>query len=277
MTHLLNPGRLLPLAKETLPVRIIRAYGGHQISNYASALAFRLLMSTFPLLVGILALLSTTISSAAEERKLALDIASFFPSTAVSTVMHALTELRKSTGILSILSALGLLWSGSSIFSSLEWPLDTLYGVPSRSTIKKRGMALAMTMIYSIAIPGTIFLTGAVATISHQQVLPVVLSLLIWTAALILMYSSIPNTKLRIRDVWKGALTAGVLLELLTAIWPAYIHLVHGFDSYGAIFALFFVLATWMYFIARIFLLGVIINTLPERHLHVMKESPPRQ
>ncbi len=275
MTRTLHPRALVLLAKDSLPGRIIQAYGGHQISNYASSLAFRLLMSTFPLLVGILALLSTALHSAAEERQLAQEIASFFPSTAVTTVMHALTVLRKNTGILGIISTLGLLWSGSSIFSSLEWPLDTLYGVPSRSALRKRGMALTMTMVYVVAIPGTIVLTGAVTTISHRPALPIVLSLMVWTAVLLLMYRAIPNTSLGLRDVWKGALTAGVLLELLTSIWPAYIHLVHGFDSYGAILALFFVLATWMYFLARIFLLGVVINTLPQTNTHGKRQNAP--
>ena len=57
-------------------------------------------------------------------------------------------------------------------------------------------------------------------------------------------------------------LLAGVLMEALTLLWPLYAGLTHGFSSYGTAFALFFVLATWLYFFAQFTLLGAVANRM---------------
>ena len=59
---------------------------------------------------------------------------------------------------------------------------------------------------------------------------------------LLLIYWVVPNRPQHWRDVWPGALLCGVLIEILTLAWPIYTRLMHGFNTYGQTFGLFFLL-----------------------------------
>jgi membrane protein len=72
------------------------------------------------------------------------------------------------------------------------------------------------------------------------------------------LYRFVPNRPLRMRDVLPGALLVGVLIEALSLAFPLYARLAGGFNTYGAQFALFFLLATWFYFLSQLVLLGAV-------------------
>ena len=54
----------------------------------------------------------------------------------------------------------------------------------------------------------------------------------------------------------------GVLMEALSLLWPLFTGLSHGFNAYGSTFALFFLLATWLYLLSQLILLGAVINRM---------------
>jgi hypothetical protein len=62
------------------------------------------------------------------------------------------------------------------------------------------------------------------------------------------------------RQVLPGALLAGVLIEALSLVFPLYSRFAGGFNSYGAQFGLFFLLATWLFLLSELMLLGAIYN-----------------
>ena len=57
-----------------------------------------------------------------------------------------------------------------------------------------------------------------------------------------------------------GAALAGLLIELVTLLFPLYAKLAHGFDTYGQSLALFFLLATWLAFLSQFILIGAVWN-----------------
>jgi uncharacterized BrkB/YihY/UPF0761 family membrane protein len=59
-------------------------------------------------------------------------------------------------------------------------------------------------------------------------------------------------------------------MELLTLLWPVYTHFSKGSSTYGAIFALVFLLASWLYFLAEFILLGAAAN-----HMHAGEPEVP--
>jgi uncharacterized BrkB/YihY/UPF0761 family membrane protein len=61
-------------------------------------------------------------------------------------------------------------------------------------------------------------------------------------------------------DVLPGALLAGVLIEIVSFVFPLYARIAGGFNTYGAQFALFFLLATWFYLLSQLILLGAVFN-----------------
>jgi len=77
---------------------------------------------------------------------------------------------------------------------------------------------------------------------------------------LVALYRFVPNRTFRIREVLPGAILAGVGVEVVSLAFPLYAWVAHGFNTYGAQFALFFLLATWFYLLSQLVLLGAVYN-----------------
>src|SRR2546425_505592 len=106
-----------------LPLRVLAAYGESQASNYASALAFAFMLAMFPLILGLLSLVGLAIGDPATETKAQNLIIQIFPGAAQQELLDALRGVKHSAGWMGLLSLAGLLWSASSIFSTLEFAL----------------------------------------------------------------------------------------------------------------------------------------------------------
>ena len=76
------------------------------------------------------------------------------------------------------------------------------------------------------------------------------------------VYYVVPNRRQRWKQVLPGALVAGVLLELVTLLFPIYLSLNRGMAAYGKTFGLFFVLMTFFFFLGLITMLGVEVNSV---------------
>src|SRR5438128_10211485 len=83
---------------------------------------------------------------------------------------------------------------------------------------------------------------------------------IVMVSLLVALYRFVPNRTFRLREVIPGALLAGVLIEVLTLAFPLYARIAGGFNTYGAQFALFFLLATWFYLLSQLILLGAVFN-----------------
>jgi hypothetical protein len=93
-------------------------------------------------------------------------------------------------------------------------------------------------------------------------VLSFVIGAAVMVTLLVLLYRFVPNRTFSLREVLPGALLAGVLIEALSLVFPLYTRYAGGFSSYGAQFGLFFLLATWLYLLSELLLLGAVYNRL---------------
>jgi uncharacterized BrkB/YihY/UPF0761 family membrane protein len=123
-------------------------------------------------------------------------------------------------------------------------------------------MALVMTLLFVVAVVATIGLNGATAAAGSVPAVGPVVGLLVWLAFMAAVYRLVPDRTYPLRRMWPGIVIAGVLMEALTLVWPLYAKLSHGFNTYGSAFALFFVLAAWLYFWAQFILLGAVANRM---------------
>jgi hypothetical protein len=111
----------------------------------------------------------------------------------------------------------------------------------------------------------------------------IVIGSLVMITLLIALYRFVPHRTFSVRDVVPGALIAGVLIEILTLAFPLYARIAGGFNTYGAQFGLFFLLATWFYLLSQLILLGAVLNkfrlgepTAPGLFSSPMQESPDK-
>jgi membrane protein len=254
--------RLINWFLETYPGRLVQAYAGSQAGNYAGGLAFTAFISMFPLLLGLLAIVGFAIDDQHIRQEVEKALLSFFPSDATGSLHDALEGIHRYSGLIGIVGLVGLLWSGSSLFTGLEWTLGRMIGARQRDFLRQRAMTLVMTVLFFVVVVLVVLANTVLSLAGGAPALGALAGLVIWVFFMATVYRAVPNRTYRLAQALPGALVAGALMELLSLAWPAYTRLVHGFSTYGAAFALFFVLATWLYFWAQFLLLGAVINRM---------------
>jgi membrane protein len=248
-------------AQGTLFARVLTAYGESQAGNYALALAFAGFMSMFPIILGALAIIGLAIQDSATEARLQLLVINVFPASAQPELQHALQGVKHSAGWLGVVSIAGLVWSASSIFATMEFALTQIFGSRQRDMLRQRVMGLIMMVLLVVAIVATVAVNAIASFVPMVgPILGFACGSVVMVSLLAALYRFVPNRTFRLRDVLPGALLAGVLIEVLSFAFPLYARLAGGFNTYGAQFALFFLLATWFYLLSQLLLLGAVYN-----------------
>jgi membrane protein len=248
--------------RNSYPARLLQAYGTTQAGNYAGSIALSMFMSMFPLMLGVLAVVGLVIHDPATQRRMTEALLSFFPSDAAGALGKALTGVKQHSGLLGIIGLLGMLWGGTSTFTTMEWALDRMFGAQQRDFVRQRLMALVMTALFVAVILLSVGVNSALSVAKEVPFLSPLAGLVIWVLFMLAIYRVVPHRTFLLSEIWRGALLAGVLMEVLSLLWPLYTHFTHDFGTYGATFALFFLLATWLTFLSQLILLGAVANRL---------------
>ena len=249
-------------AGHTYPGRLIAAFGASRAGNYASAVAFTAFVSMFPLILGLLSVLGYATRSASTKAAALSAILGFFPGDAHTELTQLFDSIQQNSGLLGIVGVVGLLWSGGSLFTGMEFALGVVVGVGQRSFLRQRAMALVMTVLFVVALVATIGVNSLIALPGVIWGFEPVVGLVVWCALMLAIYRLVPNRTHKVRELWPGVLIAGTAMEALTLLWPAYTHFSKGSSTYGAVFALVFLLASWLYFLSEFILLGAVANRM---------------
>jgi membrane protein len=257
-----QPAHRSPLdrIKQTTLIRVIGAYGSAQVGSYAAGLAYNAFMSLFPLILGILAVLGLVLQNPSLQSRAETTIVSAFPASARADVRSVVQHLPDTAGIFAILAIVGLLWTGTNFFASVEFALGRMFNIGQRAFLRQRAMGVVMLVVLIVA------LLLAVGADSLMPVLPVmtglgpVVGLAVLTGLMLLIYRYVPRRSFRFGEIWPGAVVAGVLMEAITLLFPLYGKLVHGDNAYGQSLALFFLLAAWIGFLSQFVLIGALWN-----------------
>ena len=249
---------MIPRVRNSLPIRVLQAFGASQASNYASALAFNTLLAMFPLMLGVLAIVGLSIRDPAAEARFQGLIIATFPSTAQPELIRALHGVKDSAGLLGIIAIGGLIWSGSAIFATMEFAFAQIFGIPQRDTVRQKLMGLVMMIVLVVAACVTVGANALAGLLPAAWLLSFVIGATTMVVLLVLLYRLVPNRTYTLRDVLPGALLAGVLIEVLSLAFPIYERIAGGFNTYGSQFALFFLLAAWFYVLSNLVLLGAV-------------------
>jgi membrane protein len=239
-------------------------------------------MSMFPMIAGALAIIGLAIRDPSTELHLQTVLIQTFPYSAQSELLKALRGVKESAGWLGLLSVAGLIWSASSIFATMEFALTEIFGTHQRDMLRQRVMGLVMMVVLVVAVVVTVGVNAVAALVPVPLVAAVtsfVVGSIVMVLLLIALYRFVPNRTFRLHQVIPGALLAGVCIEALTLVFPLYVRVAGGFNTYGAQFALFFLLATWFYLLSQLILLGAVYNKfrLGEPTVRGLVASPMRE
>jgi len=239
------------------------AYGESQAGNYALAVAFAGFMSMFPMILGALSIIGLAIRDPQTEAHLQTLILQVFPPSAQPELQRALHGVKQSAGWLGIVSLGGLVWSASSIFGTMEFALTQIFGTKQRDMLRQRLMGLIMMLILVVAVVATMAINAGAGFIPIGWIawtVGFIAGALVMIVLLVALYRFVPNRTFRLREVLPGALLAGLLIEALSLAFPLYARMAGGFNTYGAQFGLFFLLATWFYLLSQLLLVGAVYN-----------------
>jgi membrane protein len=232
----------------------------------------------FPLVLGLLAIVGYATRTPGATQSATTAILGFFPHDAELTMV--LDGIQKHAGTLGIVGIIGVLWSGSSLFTGMEFSLGIVIGVRQRNFLRQRAMALVMTILFVVALVATVAANSLVVLPGSIWGLEPLVGLIVWCLLMLAIYRLVPNRTYPVRQLWPGVLIAGTAMEILTLAWPLYTHFSKGSSTYGAILAFAFLLASWLYFLAEFILLGAVANRMYGGEAHargLLGERAPRR
>ena len=233
----------------------------------AASIAYFSFFSLFPLLLGVIAGASAFLDSDEVRARLYRLLAEALPvsSAFVRDNVEALTRLRGAAGAASVA---GLLWSASKMFGAVSRGINHALGLHSTHPFF---LSPLRYFLMAITVSGLLFVAMTVPTIleflSQLDLGRLANNLLGFAGGhvtsyafvlgiLCLLYRFVPYEKPSWRHVVPGALFAALLLELGKTGFVFYIDNVAHLEAvYGSVSSII-VLLLWLYFAARVLLLG---------------------
>jgi membrane protein len=233
----------------------------------AAAIAYYALFSFFPVVLLMITVSSFFFSSETAQQEVIVWVERYMPASG-NLVKANLGHILRVRGTVSIVALVGLLWSGSGVFSALDRAVNRAWDVTElrpfwRQKLLAFGMILGAGGLLLLSILSTTFfnvIRRLRLPVTDWQLfdnllptlLPVTLTILIF----LLLYRILPNTTVRWSDVWLGALLTGLGWELAKYLFTWYLA---NFASYNLVYgsvALIIAFLAWSYYTGVIFVWG---------------------
>lgn len=254
--------------------RIIRTLAKQRISVYAASAGYFIVLSVFPLLVLILALLRYT---GLQITTLTDLLAGFLPEALLPAAKRLIVSTYQNTsGAVVSLSALTGLWSASRGVYGLLTGLNAIYGTKeSRGYFYTRGLSVFYTFLFLLMLLLTLVLNVFGSTILQRISLDnltllqflwdivdwrFLLTLLLQTGLFSAMFMAFPNKRNTFRESLPGALLASVGWLVFSNLYSIYVRYFSGLANiYGSVYGVALSML-WLYFCLSIVFYGGALN-----------------
>jgi membrane protein len=240
--------------------------------THAASIAYYALLSLFPLLLLAISLLGDVTTNSAERDAVVRFVFRYFPGQ-FAFISGQLDAFQSAPVTFGFWGVVALLWSSLGVFNAITSAVNHAWAVERRRSFLKHrlygflmmvsaGLVLLLgLLIASLVRLAETRLHDAISRVAWIDNLSGVVASYLATFLLIgcvaLVYKYIPNTKVRFRDVWPGAILVGLLWR--SALWlfswyasdMARWNVIHGSIAAVVVFLL------WIYVSAVILIYGV--------------------
>jgi membrane protein len=195
-------------------------------------------------------------------------------------------QTTEDTTLLTIIGVLGLLYVGAGAFAQLKFSLNAIWDVPPERQIGilpfiiARLLGIAVVLGLGFVFVVLVLLNLFVDTILNAFNLPPIFrvaSYLVFVGMIVLtfalLYRFLPDIKMVWKDVWSGAIVAGVLIGLGLALVFWVLQNTH-FSSALAATGTFVVILVSINYVAQIFLFGAVVSKVYS-HMYGSRASTP--
>ena len=255
-------------------MRLVRHLSRQKIGMHAAAAGYFIVLSIFPLLVLMLALLRYT---GLEVETLSGFISQFLPDALIPSAKRLIVSAYRNTPSMVVgLSALTGLWSASQGVHCLLRGLNAIYKTPeTRGYLHTRFLSVFYTLLFIILLFTTLLLNVFGATLLknlrldnitlvqflwdlvHQRF---ILMMLLQTGLFSAMYMALPNRRNSFQSTLPGALLASLGWLVFSSIYSVY---VQNFAAYANVYGSVYMVALsmlWLYFCLSILFCGGALN-----------------
>lgn len=262
-------GRSLPAR---LVVRVIQEMGEDDASHMAASVSFYAVLSIFPLILALMAIVGWVAGSQSRQDDLVEFMVGYLPGSEqfVRESVEGVRRLRAAAGVVAVF---GLVWSASAVFGSITRVVNRAWDVSENPPFFKNKprqmvMALGVGFLFVASVSLTSFVQWAstieiggqtMTDLLGGQIVAVVLrlpALIISFSIFMAIYKFLPNTKTYWRFVWVGALLAAVLFEASKGLFLWYLETFARFDQLYGNLASVVILMIWTYISAMILIAG---------------------
>jgi membrane protein len=226
----------------------------------AAGIAYWTLFSLFPLVLAGISILGFMHHSSEEQGQLVEGLVKLIP-VSEEYLVGVVSEVVHGRGTLGLLAILGLLWSGTAVFSAVRKGINHAWHISQPpyflwermvDLVMLLGVAL-LAFIVVVFTTNVLGLSTAAATPSWLtgglvgKVLLEVAAVVVTYGVFLLLYRYLPNTTLAWSDVWLGALNGAVLFQGIRIGFTWFVASFGNFNLvYGSLGALMAVLV-WAY------------------------------
>lgn len=259
--------------------RVIQELGADDASHMSAGVAYYVVLSLFPLVIGIVAILGLFLSSTTVQD----NVISFFQDNIpvidetelARIVQERIDDVVAWRGVLGLISVIALLWAASAMFGAISRAVNRAWNIRVDRPFHIRkihdmGMAIGTGMCFLLSLGATSIFTilrdtdlpyVSIATDLGARVVAVLFTL----AAFLIIYKFTPNTKTYWRYVWPGALFATISFEIVKTLFILYTtHFANYQSVYGTLYYVVIMLI-FIYISAFILIIGAEISSEYER------------
>ncbi len=254
--------------------RLVRHLSRQKISMHAAGAGYFIVLSVFPLLVLLLALLRYT---GLQVETLTELIGGFLPKALIPSAKRLIISTYQNTsGAVISLSAVTGLWSASRGVYGVLTGLNTIYQVPEdRGYLYTRSISVLYTFLLLLMLLATLVLnvfgTTLLETLPLENIALVqflwdivdwrfVLLLLLQTGLFSAMFMALPNKRNTFRESLPGALLASFGWLVFSDLYSIYVRNFSGYANiYGSVYAVALSML-WLYCCMSIVFYGGALN-----------------
>ena len=274
--------------------RTVKEFQDDNLTDWAAALTYYGLLSLFPALIALVAIVGVFMDPAKVTNTLTQIVTSLGPKSAAKTFqgpIHQITSNRAGSLIALIVSLAGALWAASGYIGAFMRASNAIYEVEEgRPFWKLRPFQMLVTLVMVLLVAITVValvVTGPVAKSVGQAIGLGSTAITIWNIAkwpvmlvvvllmFALLYHASPNVKLpRFRWVSPGSVLAIVAWAVASAAFAFYVANFGSYNkTYGTLAGLV-VLLVWMWLTNVAILLGAELNAELERGREIQAGIP---
>jgi YihY family inner membrane protein len=254
------------------PYAVLKKFGDDEAGNLAALVAYYGFFSLFPLLLAFVTILSILLKDNPDlQQQIEGTTLAQLPvvGVEVSRNVHTL----QGSGLALVVAFVLSIWAGLGVVRALQSGMNAVWNVPYRhrpgfipSVLRASAMLVILATILVVAT-----IAGIVGTSTHTwwgAVLGVIASFVCNVTLFALAFRVLTSEDLSWRDVWPGAVVAGIAWTVLQAIGGYFVshQLRSASQTYGT-FATVIGLLAWLYLGAQMTFFAAEINVVRRRRL----------